>query len=83
MTTRNLLLFTSNYAVAAQEIQLLGGDIIEKVSGQIFFASLPTAVSKRQISYSYLNNPRAINLDSNEMEVLENWNSWNQDFLSL
>ncbi len=83
MTTRNLLLFTSNYAVAAQEIQLLGGDIIEKVSGQIFFASLPTAVSKRQISYSSLNNPEKVNLDSNEMEVLENWNSWDQDFLSL
>ncbi len=83
MSTRNLLLFTNNYTVAEQEIKLLGGDIIEKVSGQIFFASLPTAVSKRQISYSSLNNPEKVNLDSNEKEVLENWNSWNQDFLSL
>lgn len=83
MSTRNLLLFTNNYDAAEQEIQLHGGDIIEKVSSRVFFASLPTAVSKRQISYSTLNNPGKINLESKEKEVLENWNSWNQDFLSL
>ncbi len=83
MCTRNLLLFTNNYDVAEQEIQLLGGDVIKKISSRVFFATLPTAVSKRQISYSSIKNPRAINLDSNEKEVFESWNLWNQDFLSL
>lgn len=64
-------MYTNNYPEARLEIILLEGKINQKISNQIFIATLPADIKKEDLSYSTPDKPDT--LEDISIQAIQRW----------